>query len=219
MDTKSTDVNTRNDFYSLVHHRCGGDLRIVEAALSKHPNRKVSLRTIQSWLASSEKPSSRSCPDWAPSLLREFLEENTDHVERIHASTQKEKTMRRTLGYGSRHEELVDLTVNARADQHIQRVAALAEEFASATLAEMPGLLAHKLFQLELELAAQSRHLNCFFDTLDKADSNTSVCDLKKQFHGQRCKLASSDLQIYNTKRNIVEQTEEFSSPDGTLAK
>lgn len=43
------------------------------ALICEYTRRPCSVRTVRSWLNDPDKPSSRSCPDWAVSALEQAL--------------------------------------------------------------------------------------------------------------------------------------------------
>lgn len=61
----------RRELRNLIAEKCGNDLTDAARAISLVEGKTVTTRTIQSWLIDPTKPSSRSCPEWAISALRE----------------------------------------------------------------------------------------------------------------------------------------------------
>lgn len=219
MNTESTDKQIREDFYNLVHYQFGGDLHNVEQALSRHPNRRVSVRTIQSWLVKGDRPSKRTCPDWGPTLLREYLEEHPERMERGRSLAHQQRSTSHQTGLGSKYADRVNIDGNAMADRRIEEEMALEDKLASAAFHDMPKLVAQQIGKLKREYEGLSQTLHTLLQIINDADETTSVYDLKKQLSGERLLWAAGASQLNNTQRDIIERRAEFASEDGTLAK
>jgi len=219
MNTEPTDEQIRDEFYNLVHHQFGGDLVNVEIALSKHPNRKVSRRTIQSWLVKGNRPSRRTCPEWAPDLLRSYLEEHTDRVERGRAREKKDRLNSHLKGYGTSFADRVDEDANAIVDRRISQGEELVSKFASVSFAELPYVYAAEINGVKREQEGFSHLLNCILDAINKSDEDTSVHDLKKSLYAELHNLSAGRMSLNECERDVIQRRNEFSSVDGTLTK
>lgn len=56
--------------------------------ICEYTRRPCSVRTVRSWVNDPDKPSSRSCPDWAIEALTEALKRN--RIEIIHKGSSNE---------------------------------------------------------------------------------------------------------------------------------
>jgi len=51
------------------------------ALICKQTQRPCSVRTVRSWLNDPDKPSSRKCPDWAVTALKNALKDKTELIK------------------------------------------------------------------------------------------------------------------------------------------
>jgi hypothetical protein len=65
-------MSNRAAFLTLL---AGNGLTQARAAtlISEYTRRPCSVRTVRSWVNDPDKPSSRTCPDWAVDALKEAL--------------------------------------------------------------------------------------------------------------------------------------------------
>jgi hypothetical protein len=213
--TKEEEI-ARSKFYSLVHHKFGGDLRTVETALSVHPDRRVSVRTIQSWLAKASLTSSRKCPDWAPRLLQTYLDQHPEHVKQGRARIQLDREFAHQKGYGERYADRADSEGNIMAEAHIREKEMLKAKFSEVPVARLPEEIADEFVNLRREIEGLHHALTVLTSALSSADGNTSVLELKKKHDIEMHLLQSGRALVFNTVNDIVQQREEFSIPDGT---
>jgi hypothetical protein len=63
----------RTEMSILVNKEFAADPSLVARTLEEATAKKISARTVQSWLIEPGKPSSRKCPEWALKALKDYL--------------------------------------------------------------------------------------------------------------------------------------------------
>lgn len=75
----------RSELSSLVAGKFLGENWRAADAITKVTGKRVSARSLQSWLIDLQKPSSRKCPAWALKALRDYLDDpiNAKNMEEL----------------------------------------------------------------------------------------------------------------------------------------
>lgn len=181
---------------------------LVSRALGVKAERKVSPRTVQSWLVDPEKPSSRTCPAWALKALRDFLGEPSQRalldiwkdINSDGAHTQAE--FRRIYERDGVEKATAEIESDARA---------LAEWENASMLT-----LARKLFKLERDTVGYIQFVhNQQMALLHGLEKATSYEELRTVVLESIRDRKSADAYVRQTRRAIEAGTDEFAHPEG----
>lgn len=215
IDTPKVNENRRQAFKKLVDDEFLGELGEVEIVLKNNEKRKVTRRTIQAWLASPHKVSSRTCPPWALTCLQENIARNPDRKERLMTRRKLTNNLRNPSYYERLAEQ--EGKMNDYAESRLYSRAKVRADLCSAPANEFPSSVAAHFSRLEEKINSLSSQILCVFDTINEHDENSTVSDLKKTLYQNRLAQSLFDDDIAATARDIESGKNEFATDDGTL--
>lgn len=141
------DERNRSELQRLVSGPFAGNNSFVEIALELETSRKVTNRTLQSWLADPHRPSSRKCPAWAVKALKDYIEkEGGGNSVRARNQNVMEQIRERPGGH---LRLLASNDSNKWAEQCIAREDAQRAKLVNASLSELPEILHNRISELE----------------------------------------------------------------------
>jgi hypothetical protein len=177
-------------------------------AISSMSDKRVSARTLQSWLIEPGKPSSRKCPAWALKALRDFL-----------ADPKNEQDLARIAKYKSDYPEGVDhlgeimdkreveIATNA-----IARDQSALEAWRKTDFNSLPI----KLFELEKLVKSDLGYLCHTLLTITSALNKCKDFDaFKETVKKELVQAEVIEFQIRTVQKAIEQSLEEFSNAEG----
>lgn len=200
----------RYELQGLIQTLFQNDFSRAVVALNKADGRKASVRTLQAWLMPSGRQSSRRCPTWAVSYLRNYRDTHAEEI-RTHREFKESQV-------GLKSPTRVDRVYNGSALMEVESQLAHEEryrlELRSCSISTLPDLLADKLLKIE---SSYDRLLSNHFALLRAIRSAESLEDLKAKFSEEEDDLNRSNNFLANARRALLSNSEEFASEDGTL--
>lgn len=202
--------NNRYELQGLIQTLFQNDFSRAVVTLNKADGRKASVRTLQAWLMPSDRQSSRRCPNWAVTYLKNYRD---THAEEIRINREFKESQ-----FGLKSSTRVDRVYNGGALQDVENQLALEEryrqELRSCSISALPDLLAEKLLSIE---SNYERLLSNHFALLRSIRSAESLEDLKAKFSEEEDDLFRSNHFVDTARRALLSNSEEFASDDGTL--
>lgn len=199
---------TRLEMMRLMRDEFENNPWLVSRAIGTKVDRKVSPRTVQSWLIDPKKPSSRTCPAWALKALKEFLEEPAQRDllkmwKDIHNDdVSSQDKFRRVY----ERDAVETTTRQIESDAH-----ALAE-WESASMIT----IARKLFKFERDTVGYLRFLHSQQMALQHGlEKATSYEELRAVVLESIRTNDSTEAYVLQTRRAIETGTDEFAHPEG----
>ena len=164
----------RREFSDLVMSGWKNDVLEVTSVLSKDKTRKVSTRTVQSWLADPSKSSSRTCPAWAVEALKNYLAANPETGE----------IMERRLSLALEHDDMMSVRAkrdaanesNRWAESELARKKLIQERLANCSISNLPRQLTEEIWALREKLELQDMMIQALISTVKKSRND----DLEK---------------------------------------
>jgi len=199
---------TRLEMMRLMRNEFENNPLLVSRALGVKAERKVSPRTVQSWLVDPKKSSSRTCPAWALKALRDFLEEPSQRdllniwkdVYNDEASSQAE------------FRRMYERDGVEKATNQIENDARALADWENASMAT----LARKLFKFERDTIGYLQFLHSQQMALLRGLENaTSYEELRKVVLESIRDKDSADAYVLQTRRAIEAGKDEFAHPEG----
>jgi hypothetical protein len=208
---KSTDKDEllRHEMMGYVNRFFGGDTSVLANLLTKESRKKVSVRTVQSWLIEKGKPSSRRCPEWAVRLVTEYIEKNPKYFEEL-KEFQLYQDRKETRDFSS----YIDRDGVRMATDIIERDNFRRNKWHNASMTE----LVEEIFKLESLLLGYVSYHNSVLCTLESELREAKNFDdwkkvtLKKLDQNQKKEMYLSGL-----KYDILNKKNEFSNSNGLL--
>lgn len=201
----------RHELQGLIQTLFQNDFSRAVVALNKADGRKASVRTLQAWLMPPDRQSSRRCPTWAVSYLKNYSDTHAEEI-RIYREFKERQA-------GLQGMTRVDRVYNGNALQEVERQLALEEryreELRSSSISALPDLLADKLLKIERNY---ERLLSNYLALLHVIRSAESLEDLKAKFSEEEDDLNRSSHFLATTRQALLSDSEEFASDDGTLS-
>lgn len=202
---------TRREMTRLVREEFANDASLVSRALNEMTERKVSSRTVQSWLIEPGKTSSRTCPAWALKALTDFL---SQPVQREALSIWTEVKGRR-VSAPDEFSKVYDRDGVRRATVEIDSDARALADWENASLSNM----ARKLYAFERGTNRYLQHIHDQQLTILRALEQAKTFDEMKATVKEMIRdKEQADAYVEQTRRAIEAGTDEFAHPDG-LAK
>ncbi len=198
----------RDELHSLIQNNLFGECDRAANAISSISGKKVSNRTIQSWLIALDKPSSRTCPPWAVKALKAYLDDPKNGPE-LEWLQQKRKEA------DHQFQSVVDITWSRSvemATREIETEERDLESWKKTGLTELPEKLFKEFWRLEREISGMSRALATISRGIETAESYEQLKALVSQELREARWTAG---EIRRTRRAIEEGLEEFANPEG----
>jgi hypothetical protein len=145
------DQMLRSRFQRMVITDFAGDLSFVENVLARHPSRKATLRTIQSWLSRRDRVSSRRCPPWAVTTLEEYLGRHPETKGQREKSQALEQKFR-TSGLASEYDESAMWRTNREAETRFLRDQRLRDRLCSAPTSALTNVIFEEFLSVSRRL-------------------------------------------------------------------
>ncbi|MBN3726024.1 hypothetical protein [Burkholderia sp. Ac-20379] len=198
----------RDKLSSIVRDKFFGECDRVAVAISNVSGKKVSNRSVQSWIIDVDKPSSRTCPPWAIKALSEYVEDPKNSSTLEWLQSKKEDDFRRTRS-------TLDLTYNRSvefATREIEDENRILDSWKKASLTELPEKIANTFLRLERETSASSKVISIILNAIETSENLET---LKDKVRTELRETHWSDNEVRRTRMAIENGTEEFSSPEG----
>lgn len=200
----------RHELQGLIQALFQNDFSRAVVTLNNADGRKASVRTLQAWLMPPGRQSSRRCPTWAVSFLKNYRDTHAEEI-RIYREFKESQV-------GLKSPTRVDRVYNGSALREVESQLALEEryrqELRSSSISALPDLLADKLLKIE---SNYERLLSNHFALLRSIRSAGSLEDLKAKFSEEEDDLNRSNHFLATARRALLSNSEEFASDDGTL--
>ncbi len=200
----------RYELKGLIQTLFQNDFSRAVVTLNKADGRKASVRTLQAWLMPPDRQSSRRCPTWAVTYLKNYSDTHAEDI-RIYREFKDSQV-------GLKSPTRVDRVYNGSALEEVERQIALEEryrqELRNSSISALPDLLADKLLKIE---SNYERLLSSHFALLQSVRSAESLEDLKAKFSAEEDDLNRSNHFVATARRALLSNSEEFASDDGTL--
>lgn len=200
----------RHELQGLIQALFQNDFSRAVVTLNNADGRKASVRTLQAWLMPPGRQSSRRCPTWAVSFLKNYRDTHAEEI-RIYREFKESQV-------GLKSPTRVDRVYNGSALREVESQLALEEryrqELRSSSVSALPDLLADKLLKIE---SNYERLLSNHFALLRSIRSAGSLEDLKAKFSEEEDDLNRSNHFLATARRALLSNSEEFASDDGTL--
>lgn len=200
----------RDELYSLIQNHLFGECDRAAIAISSVSGKKVSNRTVQSWLIALGKPSSRTCQPWAVKALKEYLDDPKNQPELEWLRQKKE-------GVDYQPSSVTETTRNRSveiATREIEDEKRQLEAWKRTGLIELPEKLFKELWRLEREISSMSKALAAISNGIETAESFEHLKALVIQ---ESREALWRDGEIRRTRRAIEEGREEFADPEGLV--
>lgn len=210
------EAQIRERFQWLVNTRFSRELWLVEAALMRVEGRKVTRRTIQSWLSPTDRTSSRRCPAWAVTALENYLSENPDTQARANRSREDAA---RPNKFSQRLLQSLESDGNMQAESQIVEERKLYDRVVHAPANKFAAVIAEEIIDLKQSLFRKTLALDGLISTIQELSDEATIKDLKKSLTGTILDIGLWDSRLNRTKSAIEKNAEEFSGDDGTLPK
>jgi len=144
-------ASLRSKLSALIKNPLVGDYYQAADVISRISGKYVSQKTIQAWLADSDKRSSRKCPEWAVEALEDYL-----------AEPENQKRLRDLVNYYKTTASAASVpAMEARTEPSAARPSAgggerRQEEWRSASMAALPDMV----FEMEQRMNAYMSYFN-----------------------------------------------------------
>jgi len=196
----------RIELKQLIEKFFFGENNRTAGVISSMTKKNVSARTIQSWLISLDKPSSRRCPSWALKALNDYLNEpeNKTKLEFItkNRSPQEVSRLENTLD-----KEEVDLaTIEINSEKRTLNT------WKEANMNELPELFAKMEIMFRTRINYLEKENSIFKKSLDSSDNFKDYKEVIKKDLSERDAIRSV---IDSAKMAIEKEKQEFSSIEG----
>lgn len=206
----SVSERNRYELQGLIQTLFQNDFSTAVVTLNNADGRKASVRTLQAWLMPPGRQSSRRCPTWAVTYLKNYRDTHAEEI-RIYREFKESQL-------GLKSPTRVDRVYNGSALQEVESQLAREEryrqELRSSSISALPDLLADKLLKIE---SNYERLLSSHFALLRSIRSAESLEDLKAKFSEEEDDLDRSNHFLATARRALLSNSEEFASDDGTL--
>lgn len=205
------DEVVRSKMEGIIRQYFRGAYLSAAQIISNKTGKKISQRSIQSWLIDPSKSSSRKCPSWALKALEEYVSMNPEISER-QRKWEEEQSRQRTPGSWSR--EVEDSKSVGFAENDIEADETMRKKWAKSSLGE----LHEHLYQLEKKHDEHLWYLNGLNSHVTKALKEASNFEeFKATFFALENESKSVDYIIREARTAIETGKDEFSNDEGVL--
>ena len=209
-----TPEQRRFKLHSLISEHFSGDNDLVAQTIRDATGKKVSERTIQAWLISPSRTSSRNCPEWVLKVLHDYIADparGRSLRERAAARDEADaKRLAHPLGWSDRvrSQKAVEFATN-EIEWDERRLRHWQSTF---------GVQAGKaIFDLEREMHAEHRALQATTLALHQA-ATEGPANFEAFIENYKEKVRANDLTqlfVREARRDIEGNADEFSTDDG----
>lgn len=205
-------VSERNryELQGFIQTLFQNDFSRAVVALSEADGRKASVRTLQAWLMPPDRQSSRRCPTWAVTYLKNYRDTHEEEIRLLREFKESQ--------LGLKSPTRVDRVYNGSAlrevESQLDREERYRQELRSSSISALPDLIADKLLKIE---SNYERLLSSHFVLLESIRSAESLEDLKTKFNEAEDDLSRSNNFLNTARQALISNSEEFASDDGTL--
>lgn len=200
----------RHELQGLIQTIFQNDFSRAVVALNKADGRKASVRTLQAWLMQPGKQSSRRCPTWAVSYLKNYRDTHAEEI-RIYREFKESQI-------GLKTPTRADRVYNGSALEDIEcqlaREEQYRQELRSCSISMLPDMIADKLLKIE---SNYDRLLSIHFALLQSIRNAETLEQLKAKLNEEEDDLSQSHHFLATTRQALQSNAEEFASDDGTL--
>lgn len=199
----------RMQVHAIVKSKFAGDREAVGQVLSRVTGRSVSSRTVQAWMMTPGRPSSRNCPEWALIALRAYLANPESELElaRIERSRAEDVASSR-----ARTADALTCSAVERATLQIEHEHKLQKAWSDASLSDFSNML----FRFQLSVEERLERLEVKFELLERyLMSATSLEQCQHDIREGLADIATERFLIRETRTAIDSGVAEFSHPDG----
>jgi hypothetical protein len=196
---------------ALVDRHFARDNDLVASVIEQKTGDKVSVRTVQAWLISPGRTSSRQCPERAVKALEEYVADPANRARLDACVTRREASVRTVKG-------ALEWSDEVRRDKAVEFATASLEDDARRLRSwqEAGGVhLGKKLFEMESRFNADTQ------STMDAVIAIHEALRTSSTFDEWRSKVQEQDRAnslarffVREAKRAIEGRSEEFAAPD-----
>lgn len=204
----------RSKMWTYVHKNFLGDYRAVANVLKTEYGKKVSTRTIQSWLIGSDRISSRRCPEWAVKLISEFIQKNPDYFMHLNNAENELYQANSKVRDSIERARFIERNNVKFATNSIAYDQAREKKWTDASMGDMARLI----FELETKLLGYVNYHNTIISLVTgELRKNQTFDEFKSEVGLLLSHESSKEHNILQTKNDILERQKEFSNDDGLL--
>jgi hypothetical protein len=199
----------RRELSSLINQKFFGENWRAADAIASLTGKRISARSLQSWMIDSHKPSSRKCPAWALKALQNYLDDpkNAQHLEEI-------AKFRSDYPKEYNHiEEIHDKRGVELATHAIEWDHRALERWRKADFNTLPI----KLFELEKRIDGYLSDLGASLAVVTNAlDQCENFEDFKEVVKKKLREADSVKFELQSVRKSIETNTDEFSNEEGS---
>lgn len=205
----------RDKLFDLVHNYFSGDSDVVAQVIQERtPGAKVSVRTIQAWLMTPGRASSRNCPPWALKALEEYVADPTNQ-ERLQVLAQRQKAAIRTIGSPTdwadrvRKEKVVEIATSQIEEERLRL-----QEWQGLIGNEAGRRVSETVQGLRAEIRALRQELSAMFQALH---GNPQYEGFRSSYLEHERADRLTELFVREARTDIESRSGEFASEDAVL--
>lgn len=205
--------HTRSEMRCIVEKDFSGDRHWVAYTLSDITKKSVSNRTVQAWLMDPDKPSSRTCPEWALQALKTYIAaaSNSAYLEEGRKHRESDSSFSRAWAAEVDNRHSVNFATNEILGEE-RRL----REWQSANFNTLPVMINRLEDQTQKYLSSLSSRLCAIESALEKS---TSFEDFKSVALAAIRDKDLAEWLVKDARRAIENRTGEFASEDGVVEK
>lgn len=200
---------------AVVDRHFGRDNDFVARVIQEKTGAKVSERTVQAWLISPGRKSSRNCPEWAVKALEDYVADsvNADYLQR-HSQRREEMAAsdwKTPMAWSDkvRREKAVELATSS-----LESDAARQRRWQEAGGLQMGGMAFELERRVESELASHRRVLSALNEAFRTAETFEQF---KVTFEEHVRAAELQNFFVGQARRDIESASKEFSAADAVL--
>jgi hypothetical protein len=191
----------------LISAHFRGDCDFAASILRKVTERKVSSRTIQAWLITPDKPSSRRCPTWAVKTLEEYVPNHKQELDDARRYRESLSSERWWSAANIRDNKDIEL-----ATSEIERDAKRTKKWEDTPIHELPRKLAEMEKRFEDFMYGNNERITAILAALGESND---FDEFKKNVNRRQTERWGIYYAVREAREAIEKKTGPFSNDEG----